>query len=290
MGAPATAMPTTRGSTRRARPQGRPATAGATATVSATDARDTAARTDRGRTGSTPDEVLDAIWRNARRSVRRPPANAGGVARVIGLGDSRARPRRAGARRPRLWPRRSPWPSPSPTPGARLLAPALDTLADVLAGDWAGAARLCAAQAGGTARVRSRPGRRRRARRRRAVAAPAPTPTGCTTGSWSSTSTRPSWRRRSTSTCGCGPGSGTPSSRSRPRVRGPWWGGGRWSCSRSGSAAGSPTPGRGALATQSLFLAPPHARLAHQVLGELEGGTARHQYDVPAGPAVVHLS
>ena len=31
-------------------------------------------------------------------------------------------------------------------PGARLLAPALDTLADVVAGDWTSAARLCAAR------------------------------------------------------------------------------------------------------------------------------------------------
>ena len=31
-------------------------------------------------------------------------------------------------------------------PGARLLAPALDTLADVVSGDWASAARLCAAR------------------------------------------------------------------------------------------------------------------------------------------------
>ena len=43
-------------------------------------------------------------------------------------------------------------------------------------------------------------------------------------------------------------------------------------------------------ASQSLFLAPTTARLAHHVLTQLDGGTAaRHLYDLPAGPAAVHV-
>jgi hypothetical protein len=42
-------------------------------------------------------------------------------------------------------------------------------------------------------------------------------------------------------------------------------------------------------ATQSIFLAPPTARLAHQVLADLEGRTRGRPYDVPAGPAAVHV-
>ncbi len=42
-------------------------------------------------------------------------------------------------------------------------------------------------------------------------------------------------------------------------------------------------------ACQSLFLAPPTARLAHHVLTKLDGGTLHHRYELPAGPAAVHV-
>jgi hypothetical protein len=175
-------------------------------------------------------------------------------------------------------------------PGAALLAPALDTLADVLAGDWSSAARLCAARlqdpdecaldldvvAARAGVVRTpRQAYDYRVHHRFLVVAEHPAVLTAAldlfvklwTGQWDTLEqvTPPSgraavgWR---------------PLELLRVRVR----------HQLPDTWSGRP------YATQSLFLAPPRARLAHQVLGELEGGTTRHPYDVPAGPAAVHVS
>ena len=43
-------------------------------------------------------------------------------------------------------------------------------------------------------------------------------------------------------------------------------------------------------ACQNLAVAPTTARLAHHVLSQLDGSVVRHRYDLPAGPAGVHVS
>lgn len=175
-------------------------------------------------------------------------------------------------------------------PGAGLLAPALDTLADVLAGDWASAARLCAvrlqdpgecafdldvvaARAGVVPTPRD-PYRFRMhhhflvvAEHPAVLAAALDLYVKLWTGQWdaleqvapSGSRPVPGWR---------------PLELLQVRVR------------HQLPDTWSVRP----YVAQSLFLAPPRARLAHQVLTELEGGTARHQYEVPAGPAAVHVS
>jgi hypothetical protein len=174
-------------------------------------------------------------------------------------------------------------------PGARLLAPALDTLADVLAGDWASAARLCAARLEDPREcgldldvVASRAGVVRTPRQAydyrlhhrilvvdehpAVLAAALDLYVRLWTGQWDTLEqVSPAGAR---AVVGWRPVE-LLQVRVRHQLPDTW--------------SGRP------YATQSLFLAPPHARLAHQVLGELEGGV-RHQYDVPAGPAAVHLS
>ena len=174
-------------------------------------------------------------------------------------------------------------------PGARLLAPALDTLADAVAGDWSTAARLCAARLqepracafelnacavrAGVSRDRRRPYRYRVHHRMLVVeeypavlAAALDLHMKLWMGQWDELDQ-------------VAPTLGQPASnwrshelllvRSRHQLPDTW--------------AGRP------YACQSLFLAPPIARLAHHVLMALDSGTTRHVYDVPAGPAAVRI-
>jgi len=174
-------------------------------------------------------------------------------------------------------------------PGARLLAPALDTLADVVAGDWASAARLCAGRlrdpaacAADLAAAAARAGvsRRRRAPYRYQVhlrmllvdehpavlSAALDLQAKLWMGQWDALEQ-------------VAPPTGRPHPEWRPhelleiRTRHQevdTWQGRPYAC-------------------QSLFLAPPTARLAHHVLVQLDGGDPLGRYDLPAGPAAVHV-
>lgn len=174
-------------------------------------------------------------------------------------------------------------------PGARLLAPALDALADVVAGDWTTAARLCAtriqdtracaldldviAVRAGIARSPRQPYRYRVHPRMLVVdehpavlAAALDLHVKLWLGQWDTL--------EQVAPPGARPLTGwRPVELLRARVR----------HQLPDTWSGRP------YASQSLFLAPPTARLAHHVLTELEGGTARCPYDVPAGPAAVHV-
>lgn len=174
-------------------------------------------------------------------------------------------------------------------PGARLLAPALDTLADVVAGDWTSAARLCAARLqdpsacaldlevaaarAGVTRSQRQPYRYRVHHRMLVVdeypallAAALDLHMKLWMGQWecleqvAPPTRKPvqGWRPRELSEV-------------RIRHQHPdSWSGRPHSC-------------------QSLSLAPTTARLAHHVLTKLDGGTVLHPYDLPAGPAAVHV-
>lgn len=174
-------------------------------------------------------------------------------------------------------------------PGARLLAPALDTLADVVAGDWTAAARLCAtrledpracasdldaaAVRAGAARSPRRPYRYRVHHRMLVVeehpallAAALDLHMKLWMGQWDALEQvvpiigrpMPEWR---------------PLELLRLRVRHQLpdtWSGRPYAC-------------------QSLFLAPMTARLTHDVLTKLDDGIVHRRYDVPAGPAAVRV-
>ncbi len=175
-------------------------------------------------------------------------------------------------------------------PGAALLAPALETLADVVAGDWGSAARLCGVRLADPKTcafdldvVAVRAGVVRSPRHAHAyrvhhrflvvdehpavLAAALDLYVKLWTGQWDTieqvaplrTRPIPGWRPLELL-----------DARIRHQLPDTW--------------SGRP------YAAQSLFLAPPTARLAHQVLTELDGGTTPHQYDVPAGPAAVHVT
>lgn len=174
-------------------------------------------------------------------------------------------------------------------PGARLLAPALDTLADVVAGDWTSAARLCAARLqdpgacardldvaaarAGVARGQREP-YRYRVHYRMLVVDEHPAVLSAALdlqiklwmGQWDALEqVAPSCRE---------PSHGwRPHELLQARIR----------HQRLDSWSRRP------YACQSLFLAPPTARLAYHVLTKLSGGTLRHGYDLPAGPAAVHV-
>lgn len=173
-------------------------------------------------------------------------------------------------------------------PGARLLAPVLDTLADVVAGDWTTAARVCAprlrdtnacaadlhslAARAGVLRVR-RQSYRYRVRYRMLLVDEHPSLLAAALdlhmrlmlGQWDAL-------ERAV------PPDAQPTKGWRPvelldariqhQLPDTW----------------SDRP----YASESLFLAPPIARLAHHVLTELEGGVAC-AYDVPAGSAAIHV-
>ena len=174
-------------------------------------------------------------------------------------------------------------------PGARLLAPALDTLADVVAGDWTSAARLCAARlqdpsacaldldaaAGraGVTRSQRQPYRYRVYHRMLVVdeypallSAALDLQMKLWMGQWdaleqvapSSRKPEQGWR---------------PHELLEARIR----------HQRLNTWSGRP------YACQSLFLAPPTAQLAHHVLTKLDGRILRNPYDLPAGPAAVHV-
>ena len=174
-------------------------------------------------------------------------------------------------------------------PGARLLAPALDILADVVAGDWTSAARVCAARLrdpgacaldlddaaarAGVTRSQRQPYRYRVHHRMLLVdeypallSAALDLQIKLWMGQWDALEQ-------------VAPSSRKPTHGWRPhellevRIR----------HQRVDTWSGRP------YACQSLFLAPPTARLAYHVLTKLHGGTVRHPYDVPAGPAAVHV-
>lgn len=174
-------------------------------------------------------------------------------------------------------------------PGARLLAPALDTLADVVAGEWASAARLCAARLqdpgacaldldlaaarAGITRSKRQPYRYRLHHRMLVVdehpallCAALDLQMKLWMGQWDAlelvapSHARPvqGWRPREVLEV-------------RDRHQRP----GAWSTRL--------------YACQNLSVAPPTARLAHHVLTTLDAGVVRHRYDLPAGPAAVHV-
>lgn len=174
-------------------------------------------------------------------------------------------------------------------PGARLLAPALDTLADVVAGDWTSAARLCAARLqdsdacavdldaaaarAGVTRSQRQPYRYRVHHRMLVVdehpallSAALDLQMKLWMGQWDAleqvapSSRKPAqgWRPHELL-----------EARIRHQLPGAW--------------SGRP------YACESLFLAPTTARLAHDVLTQLDGSSERHPYDLPAGPAAVHV-
>lgn len=174
-------------------------------------------------------------------------------------------------------------------PGARLLAPVLDTLADAVAGDWSVAARLCAARLvdpdacacdldEAALRAGIIPGRREpyryRVRHRMLLvdehpdvfAAALDLHTKLWMGQWDTLEQ-------------VVPGDLRPAKDWRP-VELLWT---RIRHQLPDTWSGRP------YASHSLFLAPPVARLAHHVLTELEG-RSEHRYDVPAGPADVHVA
>jgi integrase len=174
-------------------------------------------------------------------------------------------------------------------PGARLLAPALVALADVVAGDWTSAARLCAirlrdpracaldldaaATRAGVARSERQPYRYRVHHRMLVVdehpdllSAALELQMKVWMGQWdalelvapSTGSPVPGWR---------------PSEVLDVRIRHQRpdaWSSRLYGC-------------------QNLSVAPTTARLAHHVLTKLDGGAVLHRYDVPAGPAAVHV-
>lgn len=173
-------------------------------------------------------------------------------------------------------------------PGARLLAPALDALADVVGGDWTPAAQLCvnrladpnacasdlralAARAGVT-RAERRPYRYRVWHRMLLVdehpsllAAALDLHTNLVLGRWDALErvALPT-RRPSADWCSAE----LLEVRIRHQQPGSW----------------SEHP----YVTESLFEAPPAARLAHHVLTQIKGGPACC-YDIPAGSPSVHV-
>lgn len=174
-------------------------------------------------------------------------------------------------------------------PGARLLAPALDTLADVVAGDWTSAARLCAARIqdpdacaldlhiaaarAGVTRSQRQPYRYRVHHRMLVVdeypallSAALDLQMKLSMGQWDALEqVAPSSRK---------PAKGwRPHELLEVRLRHQFldaWSGRPYAC-------------------QSLFLASTTARLAHDVLTQLDGRSERNTYDLPAGPAGVHV-
>ncbi len=174
-------------------------------------------------------------------------------------------------------------------PGARLLVPALDTLADVVAGDWASTATLCtdrlqdpgacaldldaAAARAGVGRCERRPYRYRLLHRMLVVdehpallRAALDLQVKLWMGQWDALELvvpphlvpRRGWRSQELLEV-----------RMRHQRLDAW-------SSR-------------VFACRNLSVAPPPARLAHHVLTKLNGGPAGQSYDVPAGPAAVHV-
>lgn len=174
-------------------------------------------------------------------------------------------------------------------PGARLLAPALDALADVASGDWSSAARMCAARLtdpsacaldldtaatrAGVVRDQRQPYRYRVHHRMLVVeehpdllCAALDLQMRLWMGQWDALEL-------------VAPSSGRPAQDWRAsevlevRVRHQrpdGWSSRLYAC-------------------QNLSVAPTTARLAHHVLRKLDGGVVLHRYDVPAGPAAVHV-
>lgn len=173
-------------------------------------------------------------------------------------------------------------------PGARLLTPALDALADVAAGDWASAARLCAvrlqdpsacardlevaAARAGVTRSERQPYRYRLHHRMLVVdehpsllCAALDLHMKLLMGRWDTLelvtpsvgSPVPGWRPAEVLEV-----------RIRHQRRDAW---------------------SSLYASQNLSVAPTAARLAHHVLTKLDGGVVLHRYDLPAGPAAVHV-
>ena len=173
-------------------------------------------------------------------------------------------------------------------PGARLLAPSLDVLADVVAGDWTTAARLCAARledptacaseldhlAGraGVTRHWRQPYRYRVFHRMLLVdehpsllAAALDLHTSLLLGRWEVLERVTPPDRRPAADW-------SPDELVEARIR----------HQQPGTWSENP------YASESLVLAPPTARLAHGTLVELEGGLPS-RYDVPAGSPAVHV-
>ena len=173
-------------------------------------------------------------------------------------------------------------------PGARLLAPALETLADVVAGDWTSAARLCAvrlqdpgacardlevaAARAGVTRSQRQPYRYRLHHRMLVVdehqallCAALDLQTRLLMGQWDTLEM-------------VAPSVGRPVRGWRPlelvEVR---------------TRHQRPAAWSSLYATRNLVVAPAAARLAHHVLTKLDGRVVPHRYDVPAGPAAVHV-
>ena len=174
-------------------------------------------------------------------------------------------------------------------PGALLLAPALETLADVVAGDWTSAARLCADRLkdpracaldldAAAARAGVTPTRRQPYRYRlhhwmlvvdeypALLCAALDLHMKLWMGQWESlelvapTSRNPQqgWRAQEVLEV-----------RTRHQRTDAW-------SSRL-------------YACQNLSCAPPTARLAHHVMTTINGAAVRHSYVLPAGPAAVHV-
>lgn len=174
-------------------------------------------------------------------------------------------------------------------PGARLLAPALEVLADVAAGDWTSAARLCAARLqdptacaldldlaaarAGATRSRRQPYRYRLHDRMLLVdedpsllSAALDLQMRLHMGQWDALELvappgrRPAqgWRTRELLAIRI--------RHQRPDA----WSSRLYAC-------------------QNLSSAPATARLAHHVMTNLDGDTVRCSYDLPAGPAAVHV-
>lgn len=175
-------------------------------------------------------------------------------------------------------------------PGARLLAPALDVLADAVAGDWTCAARLCAtrlqdpracaldlnaaAARAGVTRARRQPYRYQLHHRMLVVdehpvllSAALDLQMKLWMGQWDALEL-------------VAPSSGSPQQGWRPHdvlaVR---------ICHQRLDAWSSRV-----YACQNLSVAPTAARLAHHVLTQLGGSTVRHRYELPAGPPAVHVA
>ena len=173
-------------------------------------------------------------------------------------------------------------------PGARLLTPALDALADVVAGDWTCAARLCAARLrdpsacardlevaavrAGVTRSPGKPYRYRLHHRMLVVdehqallCAALDLQMRLLMGQWDTLEL-------------VAPSIGRPVRGWRPlevlEVRTRHQRRDAWSS---------------LYASRDLAVAPTAARLAHHVLTKLDGSDVLHRYDVPAGPAAVHV-
>jgi len=173
-------------------------------------------------------------------------------------------------------------------PGARLLAPALDALADVVAGDWTCAARLCAARlrdpsacardlevvASRAGVIRSEPEPYRYRLHHRMLLVDEPPALVCAALDLQMMLLMGQWDALEL----VAPPLGAP-------VRG-WQPlevlGVRTSHQR-------PDAWSSLYASRNLVVAPAAARLAHHVLTKLDGRVVRHGYDVPAGPAAVHV-